>query len=674
MSNPVSRIKNSGGNIDAEIESANIVQAIKPFSSLNSKIDNTCKNQFPLTEELNIEGVFHDGVFATSSAGSVSLIKESNYAVMEFPVGSIEGYILEFAYVHSYAAQAFIFADDSDNVLLDDGVGNDSVVQNVYAIVAVPKGATKLFVSLYPKSMHKHDDVKLQHVYSYKNYPDGLGTQFVATHPDRIFPGVYLSHESVQIGLPLGSLRKLSFISVAMKHIRKGTTIHLKNAVEYTDGICFALCDDKYVVKQRGVGKETQDGYYVSDVYLTPDFDAILFYSYTEVDNLYVHSSERGIPPYITFHESVDDFDYVTSALGIELEWDNTREGFYGYAGDKFNEYAGIKISKPIPTGALNSYYFSGYKWSGVPIVSILDENMQAIASYPPSPFENNVLNRSVTYVEGPFFMPVGASYFVLQDVSAAVTGAKSAPTVKWYYDAVKKTPGNHGELSNILFGKKYVACGDSFTEASNLGKDHYDDELKCYESYAWMIAKRNGMIYAPDAIGGSRMINVDDGARYPFSLDRYKHIPEDADYITLMFGLNESNFCEKDSTKGTIGSTDNTTVWGAWDTVLEWILTNRPKARVGIIIPDAWLSQSYAKTLIDIANYWGVPYLDLGGDPKVPLMNGGRRSGSGVTCSEKAAELRNRQHYQSYPDDAHPNYDGHVWRSTVIEDFIRSL
>ena len=169
-------------------------------------------------------------------------------------------------------------------------------------------------------------------------------------------------------------------------------------------------------------------------------------------------------------------------------------------------------------------------------------------------------------------------------------------------------------------------------------------------------------------------MTNVDDGARYPFSLDRYKHIPEDADYITLMFGLNESNFCEKDSTKGTIGSTDNTTVWGAWDTVLEWILTNRPKARVGIIIPDAWLSQSYAKTLIDIANYWGVPYLDLGGDPKVPLMNGGRRSGSGVTCSEKAAELRNRQHYQSYPDDAHPNYDGHVWRSTVIEDFIRSL
>lgn len=113
----------------------------------------------------------------------------------------------------------------------------------------------------------------------------------------------------------------------------------------------------------------------------------------------------------------------------------------------------------------------------------------------------------------------------------------------------------------------------------------------------------------------------------------------------------------------------------GAWNVVLEYLITNNPKARIGVIMSDAWMPQSYYETLKEICEWWGIPMLDLGGDPNIPLMNGGRRKGSGLTLNPKVADLRNKQFYQNYETgDSHPNDAGHEWRSTVVEDFIRRL
>lgn len=87
----------------------------------------------------------------------------------------------------------------------------------------------------------------------------------------------------------------------------------------------------------------------------------------------------------------------------------------------------------------------------------------------------------------------------------------------------------------------------------------------------------------------------------------------------------------------------------------------------------DAWMPQSYFTVLKEICEWWGIPLLDLGGDANVPVMNGGRRAGSGLTLNPKVAELRNATFYNA-EGDAHPNNAGHEWRSTVIEHWIRSL
>lgn len=231
-------------------------------------------------------------------------------------------------------------------------------------------------------------------------------------------------------------------------------------------------------------------------------------------------------------------------------------------------------------------------------------------------------------------------------------------------------------KTGNVLYHKKIAFCGDSFTEASNLGETLYDNFIGCYKSFGWRIANRNKMKLYHDGISGSTMhvVNKENpNDSHPFAYERYKNVPVDCDYIILQFGLNESSIADNDSTKGTKDSTDTTTMWGAWNTVLGYLIENHLTARIGIIMSDAWMPQSYYTTLNEICEWWGIPLLDLGGDPNVPVMNGGRRVGSGLTLNPKVAELRNATFYNAN-GDAHPNDKGHEWRSTVIENWIRSL
>lgn len=218
---------------------------------------------------------------------------------------------------------------------------------------------------------------------------------------------------------------------------------------------------------------------------------------------------------------------------------------------------------------------------------------------------------------------------------------------------------------SNCLFGKKYVACGDSFTAGDFTEKNDetWDEKTGEYKTYDWHIANRNKMILVNDGRSGSTMYN--NGDSVAFSVTRYTQVPKDADYITLCFGLNETN-----APIGTLQDTTNESVMGAWNIVLEYLITNMPYAKIGIIIPDAWLSSALREALIDVAEYWGIPYLDLRGDTKVPMLIGGRL---GTTVSSRARDLRNEA-FQVSAEDSHPNPKAHLYRSTIIENFLRSL
>lgn len=246
---------------------------------------------------------------------------------------------------------------------------------------------------------------------------------------------------------------------------------------------------------------------------------------------------------------------------------------------------------------------------------------------------------------------------------------------------------------SNPLWGKKYVACGDSFTEGDFSGyvdedgnttksSDAYDTDWKMYKTYPWWIARRNNMTLVNEAKCGSIMPlskqyiayrddpdNNDETAesyRNPFSLERYKAIPDDADYITIWFGINDAS----NTNIGTIDDTTNETFYGAWNVVLEYLITNHPFAKIGIIVTSG-SSTTYREAEREIARKWGIPYLDYMGDDQVPLMLSGKESSQGLCNTAKT--LRNNAFYVC-STNGHPGLKAHEYQSTFIEAFLRRL
>lgn len=235
---------------------------------------------------------------------------------------------------------------------------------------------------------------------------------------------------------------------------------------------------------------------------------------------------------------------------------------------------------------------------------------------------------------------------------------------------------------SNVLYNKKWCACGDSFTSGDfggyvdsegHTGKesDAYDPIKQMWKTYPWWISERNNMNIQLLAQAGNDFTNVE-GAVRPFSNPNtaeynYTQVATDCDYITLMFGLNETTLTTEQI--GTRTDTTNETLWGAYNIVLEALITANPFAKIGIIISDAWITQGYHDTLVAIAQYWGIPYLDLRNGVEVPMMIGGRLSAH----SAKAETLRNDA-FRVSANNGHPNLKAHEYRSTVIENFLRSL
>ena len=250
----------------------------------------------------------------------------------------------------------------------------------------------------------------------------------------------------------------------------------------------------------------------------------------------------------------------------------------------------------------------------------------------------------------------------------------------------IEKVESNKGiaieHKSNILYGKKWAVCGDSFVSGDFTGyvdsqghtgqeSDAFDPQKGCYKTYPWWISNRNDMTVQLLAQGGNDFTNID-GATRPFSDSatrqyNYTQIASDCDYITLQFGLNESQLTTAQI--GTKTDSDNTTLWGAYNIVLEAIITANPFAKIGIIISDSWMSQTYHDALVEIAKYWGIPYLDLKDGDNIPIMLGGKLREYSTT----AKTLRDSA-FKVGGDNIHPNVKGHEYRSTIIENFLRSL
>ena len=245
---------------------------------------------------------------------------------------------------------------------------------------------------------------------------------------------------------------------------------------------------------------------------------------------------------------------------------------------------------------------------------------------------------------------------------------------------------------SNILYGKKWVVVGDSFSAWSN---EQYADGR--YKTYKWFIQERNNMKIVDMTASGRTMAypndHTFDNAFAKPTL--YQSIPTDADYITIMLGINDESHLAQYSpdgestagyiTLGTIDSVDTGSFYGAWNVVMQWIFEHCPNAHVGIIItnglgkqgPDGLydeIGEEIYQALKDIVQRWNVPFIDLnGGDGKTPMMQRGIYP-TGTPAALIAAKWNAFATSPTSPMNGHTNVAGHLYSSTFIENFLRSL
>ena len=225
---------------------------------------------------------------------------------------------------------------------------------------------------------------------------------------------------------------------------------------------------------------------------------------------------------------------------------------------------------------------------------------------------------------------------------------------------------------SNVLWEKKWVSCGDSFTEGDfNDSREEFrfTDGLYAGEKmvYPFFIGRRNRMTVVNEAKCGNTITNLPNRPN-AFSIARHQGLPADADYITLHFGINDDDAHQK-SPIGEITDTENTTFYGAWNVTLRYLITHHPYAKIGIIVPNG-CTRPYTDAIRTVARRWGIPYLDLPGDYAVPLLN--RVADKDEICAE-ARSIRNEQ-FSVSEKNRHPNVRAHEFESTVIEHWLRSL
>jgi len=230
----------------------------------------------------------------------------------------------------------------------------------------------------------------------------------------------------------------------------------------------------------------------------------------------------------------------------------------------------------------------------------------------------------------------------------------------------------------NILYGKKWVVCGDSFTHGVTDGKIESGRYQGKQKVYMYFIGSRNDMDIVDFSEGGRTLAFPETPGDFTNSLTNpnnaqyYQNIPADADYITIYLGINDCSHRTGDAVIpiGEITDDDTTTYYGAWNEVIPWLMENRPLAHLGIIVCNGTAEYpEYTQAQIAIAEKYGIPYINLNGDQHTPAMH--RSSNASIPSAVKQILL---EKWRVSENNSHPNDAAHLFESTFIENFLRSI
>lgn len=199
------------------------------------------------------------------------------------------------------------------------------------------------------------------------------------------------------------------------------------------------------------------------------------------------------------------------------------------------------------------------------------------------------------------------------------------------------------------LYGKRLACVGDSITEATNPNGGYF-------KNYAEIVAERHNMKLYKDGIGGSTISNI--SGHNAFSDKRYLNVTE-YDILTIWFGWNDASY----STVGTIDDETDTTFYGAYNKVLSHFISTYPTKKIGLIVPYGGTNvEPFRQAIRNLSNKFGVPCLDLNNYNECSCI-------WGVDNDSQLA----RRSALTY-DTTHPNQDGHIYLSSMYEEFIKRL
>ena len=406
--------------------------------------------------------------------------------------------------------------------------------------------------------------------------------------------------------------------------------------------------------------------------------------SFVEYSELYINKLEFDSE---TIPQSAIDFDdYFIKANNINLYNQNTDvNGYIGSSGAVLTDSDSYKTTDYIAVRSTFKYFSVGH----VRFVGYYDSNKIFIsrdvdASYNPTITPTNSGFIRVTYyVDNPLTS--------IEEVfdGTATKKIEEGIALSHYQLAQAQEELTLGKgYGNILYGKKWAVCGDSFTNSGGTGTIIQDGKYagKAY-TYPWLIGNRNNMDIVQFFGGGRTLAFPAEPGSFVNSLTcptqtfYYQNIPTDVDYITIYLGINDRNHSTgfsgdgEDTTGdiplGTVDDTTTETYLGAYNVVLKWLITNRPNAHIGMIVTNGIAAaDSYRQGQIAIAQKYGIPYIDMNGDSRTPAML--RTSNPNIPEDVKQALIT--KWAVNSPSNEHPNDAAQLFESTFIENFLRSI
>ena len=319
--------------------------------------------------------------------------------------------------------------------------------------------------------------------------------------------------------------------------------------------------------------------------------------------------------------------------------------------------------------------------------------------------------NENLLYTENPSSNGIGEDTYIIRDVKASwalVQGYASIssdnPTNGWHIVSEPLNPyiqeainesieSSIGGLngSNVLYGKTWYCCGDSFsegdyTDSPNPSNTKFSEGVYkgLNKVYSRFIAMRNNMDLKLLAKCGATCGMRTDDDQYSnqnfnpltdipsqtnnFFYNQLPKIGENPDYITLWFGINDSNRCEL----GTINDETVKTFYGALNWSMLYLITNFPKAHIGLVVSNK-CNANYKQAVREVGQKWAIPYLDMEGDVRIPSVSGTRENQT-IPVDSRVAQLRWNDNFRVSSTNGHPNEKAHEYQSTFIENWLRSL